>query len=48
MSLPDHLLEEPEYCEEHGRVLPCLACRMDAEDEWSDDFTEIDERETQP
>lgn len=36
MSLPDHLLEEPDACETHGHVLPCRECRV----EWVDDQAE--------
>lgn len=36
MSLPDHLLEEPDSCETHGHVLPCWECRVDWMDEYAD------------
>lgn len=33
MSIPDHEIDEPDYCEAHGRVLPCDVCRREWEDE---------------
>lgn len=28
MSLPDYLLDEPDYCADHGRPQPCSYCRQ--------------------
>ena len=39
MSLPDDLLDEPdyyEYCEEHGLEKPCRYCRLDSIDIYAD------------
>ena len=33
MSLPDHLLDEPDYCEPHGYEMPCWKCRLDRQNE---------------
>lgn len=36
MSIPDHELDEPDYCELHGRELPCWLCEQDWQDLYSD------------
>ena len=36
MSLPDYLLDEPDYCEEHGCEKPCRYCRLDNIDLYAD------------
>ena len=36
MSLPDHLLDEPDspFCQDHLRIIPCWECQVEhAEDE---------------
>lgn len=32
MSVPDHELDDPDYCERHGLELPCRECRRDWDD----------------
>lgn len=36
MSVPDHELEPPEVCNEHGCEFPCPECRADNEDLYAD------------
>ena len=49
VSLPDHLLNEPDYCQAHGRELPCWECRVDIADTYADwVVSDRDERESNP
>ena len=43
MSLPNHLLEEPDLCEQHGRYIPCLECMIEYDEQRAD--WKHDERE---
>lgn len=36
MSLPDHLLDEPDTCDTHGEYLPCFICRIEWAEEQAD------------
>jgi len=36
MSLPDHLLDDPDVCLEHSRLLPCPECRIEQADTYAD------------